>query len=186
MVDPPKSDDERYRRQRVDGFEAVLRVWGEPVSRAAIDRAYHASGRFLASVWSELRDVGVGEHVRAILAAIDRALPSRLPASATAALVEAYGAPILVVPPAVDARARAALDALSRRGYVLAVISNTMRTPGVVLRRVLERQGLWPTSRRPWRGWKRTERAERGYRAPRRRAMRRAPGWHSATQISWR
>jgi HAD superfamily hydrolase (TIGR01509 family) len=142
MLDPPSSDDERYRRPRVDAFDAILRGAGEPVGRAALDRGYHASGRFLAAVWRDMRDVAVAEHVRAILVAADPGLPSRLPGSITAALVEAYGRPVLLVPPAVDPGARAALETLTGRGYTLAVVSNIMRTPGVVLRRLLERHGL--------------------------------------------
>lgn len=141
-LDPPSSDDERYRRRRLDAFEAILRGTGESVARAALERGYHASGRFLAGVWSEMRDVAVAEHVRAILAGAEAGLPSRLPDSVTAELVEAYGMPALLVPPAIDPGARAALDALSRRGYALAVVSNTMRTPGAVLRRLLEQLGL--------------------------------------------
>jgi putative hydrolase of the HAD superfamily len=144
MLDPPGSDDAAYRRRRLDAFEAILRGAGEAVPRTALDRGYQASGRFLADVWSDLRDVAVTEHVRAILAAAEAGLPARLPAAVTAALVDAYCTPALLVPPSVDPGARAALDALSRRGYALAVVSNTMRTPGLVLRRVLERMGLLP------------------------------------------
>ena len=59
-----------------------------------------------------------------------------------AALVDAYALPALLVPPAVDPAAREALEALTARGYVLAVVSNTMRTPGATLRKLLERYGL--------------------------------------------
>jgi putative hydrolase of the HAD superfamily len=93
-------------------------------------------------VWAKNRDIAGGDHVRAILAAVDPDLPARLPPDVLRALLEAYARPILLVPPAVDDGARVALERLRAEGRLLAVVSNTMRTPGDTLRRVLERYGL--------------------------------------------
>lgn len=82
------------------------------------------------------------EHVRAILAAVDARLPDRLSPATLQALVDAYARPALAVPPAVDHGARAALQALRARGIRLALVSNTMRTPGATLRRLLAGYGL--------------------------------------------
>jgi len=112
------------------------------VKRAALDDAYEASGAYLGRVWSMRRDVPVQEHVRAILAAVDAALPDRLTPSLLRDLVEAYSRPVLMVPPAVDDGARGALEALRGRDYTLALVSNTMRTPGVTLRKLLAQYGL--------------------------------------------
>jgi putative hydrolase of the HAD superfamily len=65
-----------------------------------------------------------------------------VPADVMAALVDAYARPILMVPPAVDDGARGALERLRGQGLALAVVSNTMRTPGTGLRKLLERYGL--------------------------------------------
>jgi putative hydrolase of the HAD superfamily len=62
-------------------------------------------------------------------------------------VIRAYASPALVVPPAVDQGARVALEGLAATGVVLAVVSNTMRTPGVVLRKVLDQSGLLPLFR---------------------------------------
>jgi HAD superfamily hydrolase (TIGR01509 family) len=48
----------------------------------------------------------------------------------------------LQVPPKPDTGARGGLEALAARGLRLAVVSNTMRTPGRTLRRILEGHGL--------------------------------------------
>lgn len=112
------------------------------MTRRDLDRGYEASGAWLAAVWSLHRDVPVQEHVRAILAAVDPELFDRIPAPTRDALVTAYARPALVVPPAVDGGARDALETLRARGVTLAVVSNTMRTPGVALRRVLGHYGL--------------------------------------------
>src|SRR5260370_536637 len=64
-----------------------------------------------------------------------------------AALIPAYASPALVAPPALDQGARAALEALAANGTLLAVISNTMRTPGAVVRQILDQAGLLPLFR---------------------------------------
>jgi HAD superfamily hydrolase (TIGR01509 family) len=141
LHDGPGSDD-RYRRARLAAFEAILAAAGEPVARTALERGYEASATYLGMVWSAHRDVPVAAHVRVILAAVDPALPDRLPGPVWDALLDAYARPALEVPPAVDPAASGALRALRARGLTLAVVSNTMRTPGVTLRRLLDRYGL--------------------------------------------
>jgi putative hydrolase of the HAD superfamily len=42
----------------------------------------------------------------------------------------------------VDPSARAALETLTARGYAIVLVSNTMRTPGATLRKLLEQYGL--------------------------------------------
>ena len=141
LVDPPASDN-RYKIRRMKEFETILAGAGIRVSASALDRAYEASASYLSRVWATHRDVPVAEHVRAILGAVDRELPTRLDGDVLRALVDAYARPILMVPPAVDDGALKALRALGDRGYMLAVVSNTMRTPGAMLRQVLARYEL--------------------------------------------
>jgi HAD superfamily hydrolase (TIGR01509 family) len=123
-------------------FETILGGVGLKVRATALDRAYEASASVLGRLWAQNKDVPVTEHVRAILTALDPQLPAHLPDEAVTALVDAYARPALLVPPAVDEGARAALAQLRARGVVLAIVSNTMRTPGAALRQVLERYGV--------------------------------------------
>ena len=134
LWDLPASD-ERYKRVRLDGFQSILTAAGVAVGRPALERAYEASRGFLARIWAGQRDVSADEHVRAILTAADPALVQRVPDATLGALVDAYARPALMVPPTVDPGARGALPALRARGLTLAVVSNTMRTPGATLRR---------------------------------------------------
>jgi putative hydrolase of the HAD superfamily len=126
----------------MDDFEKVLAAAGLGVSRRALDAGYEASATYLRRVWSDHRDVPVEGHVSAILAAADPDLAPRVAPPVMAALVDAYARPALLVPPAVDPGARAALEAVAARGYTLVIVSNTMRTPGATLRKLLERYGL--------------------------------------------
>jgi putative hydrolase of the HAD superfamily len=141
LFDPPSSDN-RYKARRLRDFESILAGAGERVSSAALDRAYEDSAVYLSRIWARHRDVPVVDHVRAIVGGVDRRLPGRLPADVVAALVDAYSLPALIVPPAVDDGALKALSALREEGYTLAVVSNTMRTPGATLRKLLEKFGL--------------------------------------------
>jgi FMN phosphatase YigB (HAD superfamily) len=93
----------------------------------------------LSRIWATHRDVPVDGHITAILDAVETGLSARVSADVTAALIEAYSRPALLVPPTVDDGAVGALETLCARGYTLAVVSNTMRTPGATLRKLLEK-----------------------------------------------
>jgi HAD superfamily hydrolase (TIGR01509 family) len=138
LLDGPGSD-ERYRSRRVTDVGKILAAGGREFANAALDRAYGESGAYLARMWSTHRDVPVEAHVSAILRALDPDLEAALSPEVRSALIDAYVRPATLVPPTVDPGALGALDALSNRGYSLAVVSNTMRTPGVGLRKLLER-----------------------------------------------
>ncbi len=141
IFDPPSGDD-RYKQKRLADFESILRGVGVEVSRRALDRAYQESGRRLGEVWLSNKDVPVQQHVVALLEAVDPELPKRLGPGAMSMLVHAYANPALLVPPTPDLSAKAALTALAAQGIVLCVVSNIMRTPGFVLRKILDGYGL--------------------------------------------
>ena len=138
LFDGPGTDN-RYKRRRMADFEKILKAEGVAVTGPALDRAYDASGEYLARHWSLRRDVPADAHVTAILDAVDGDLARRLGPDVKAALLDAYARPALLVPPTVDHGAVAALETLCARGYTLALVSNTMRTPGATLRTLLER-----------------------------------------------
>jgi putative hydrolase of the HAD superfamily len=123
-------------------FETILAGAGVKATPVALDRAYEDSATYLGRVWSKNRDVACREHVRAILGALDRHLSARLSEDTVTALERAYAEPALLVPPTIDTGARAALERLRADGVVLALVSNTMRTPGSTLRKILDRFGV--------------------------------------------
>jgi len=143
FLDGPGSD-ERYKRQRLAGMQAGLAGLGMAVAPAEMERAYVATGRWLGSLWQVNRDASVREHVVTLLEAVEPALSDRLSDESMAALIRAYASPILVAPPAIDPGARVALETLAAEGVRLAVVSNTMRTPGEVVRQVLAQSELLP------------------------------------------
>jgi putative hydrolase of the HAD superfamily len=146
FLDGPASDD-RYRRPRLAGMQAVLVEAGLPVTLDRLDGAYAAVGQWLGRLWQMNGDVSVREHVETLLKALDAALPTRVGPETMDLLIRAYASPALVAPPAVDQGAAAALASLVAGGARLAIVSNTMRTPGEVVRQVLDRAGLLPLFR---------------------------------------
>lgn len=141
LLDGPASDD-RYRRPRLAAIGALLARAGCPLDARVLERAYEDLARRLGQIWRECRDVGLSEHVRMLLDSVDPELPGRLDAATLGALEDAYAGPALVAPPAVDPGAGPALAALARAGLRLGLVSNTMRTPGSVLRQVFGRAGV--------------------------------------------
>lgn len=138
LFDGPASD-ERYKRRRMMDFQKILAAAGVQVTPAVLEAAYDASGTYLSRIWSLHRDVPVDAHVKAVLDAVDPDIDARLSPDTRQALIDAYARPALLVPPTVDAGALPALEALGAQGYTLAVVSNTMRSPGTTLRSLLER-----------------------------------------------
>ncbi len=130
------------RAGRVQGIHDILTEHGHAVQLADVDRAYDAVGKHLEDLWKTQRDIGTRDQVRILLVRL------RLDGAVTGndrimnALDEAYCLPILSALPIANAGAAETLEALSARGLRLALICNTGRTPGTMLRIVLERLGL--------------------------------------------
>ena len=141
IVDGPMAD-ERYKVPRLEAFRRILAAAGRPVSMAALATSYDHSQTYLRQIWNDNADVSVERHVEAVLAGVGLDLLGALKSSVISTLVEAYAEPMQRVPPAVDPSAFAALTALCAQGYRLAIISNVMRTPGRMLRQVLDGYGL--------------------------------------------
>jgi len=134
---------ERGRVLRLQGLGALLARIGAPQSWAVLDDAYERSGALLRERhWAHQRDVCIADQVRIFLDCVESGLAARLAAEALGEAVEIYAAPVLRLPPLLSHGADAAVRGLAARGLRLGVVSNTGRTPGVVLRRVLERHGL--------------------------------------------
>jgi putative hydrolase of the HAD superfamily len=140
-LEPPGSDD-RHKSRRLAELQRILDGAGIAASAEALDRGYRDCAAFLSQLWLQSRDVPVEDHVRVILLAVDPDAPERLPAETFRALADAYARAILAAPPDLAEGAAGALESLAGQGYTLCLVSNTMRTPGRVLREVLRRYGV--------------------------------------------
>jgi putative hydrolase of the HAD superfamily len=96
------------------------------------------------AVWRQDRSMSPAAQIAMFLEALDPALPAVLDPSARAAVTRAYEEAILAEPPVLAPGAAEAVAAVAGEGIVLGLISNTGRTPGRVLRLLLERADLLP------------------------------------------
>jgi len=130
------------RAGRVHGIHDILVRHGHAVHHDEVERAYDAVGEHLEALWTTQRDVGSRGQVRILLEILRLDGAVSRDDRVMRALDEAYCLPILSAPPVANAGAEEVLATLSGRGLALALICNTGRTPGTMLRIVLERLGL--------------------------------------------
>ena len=131
------------RALRVAAIRRALGEAGETVSEVEAEEIHERSGVELAErFWSLNRDPSPDEQLRIVLDVHRPGVAARLGPEAFAAALAGYTEPVLAHPPDLSPGAAEAVRALAARGVLLGIVSNTGRTPGLVLRRVLERHGL--------------------------------------------
>jgi HAD superfamily hydrolase (TIGR01549 family) len=143
IFDVPESGDARVTA-RLDAIEQILRARGFPVERETLLRAHEAAGERLVQLQSSGADKTAEAHVRDFLDALAHPDIASLRAGDIADLVAAYGEAALTSPPRLFDGVVEALAALHGAGLKLALVSNTSRTPGRVLRRILADAGAYP------------------------------------------
>jgi putative hydrolase of the HAD superfamily len=128
--------------ERIRGIHRVLAEEGVSVPVAAVEQAHDAVWDRLQPIWADCRDLGSRGQVRLMLEMLGANGAIAADGPAMDALDEAYCRPILDALPVANTGAREVLGALSEGGLRLGLICNTGRTPGRMLRLVLERLGL--------------------------------------------
>lgn len=128
---------------RVGAICRALDAAGAALSRAEIEAAYGRTADVLVErYWGRHRDLACPEQVRVVMECIAPGAASRLDRGAMDDLVAGYGSPVLAHPPAIQPGAADAVRGLAADGVRLGIVSNTGRTPGAILRRVLEAADL--------------------------------------------
>ena len=131
------------RALRIQALGHALDRAGAPRTEAEVAEAHDRSAEVLRErFWSHHRDPSYAEQVRLVLDCAAPGAAERLPRPLFEELVESYISPVLRYPPALTAGAVEAVQALTARGVRVGIISNTGRTPGVILRRFLEGHDL--------------------------------------------
>jgi len=132
----------RQERLRLERMEQVLTARGFGETAARLELAYRALWhRCQELYWSDDRDVPCRRQIEHLLEALDLD-PATFDAQAFAELEHAYAHAALEILPAPVQGAAAVLRELRGRDLRLGMISNTGRTPGYVLREILERLGM--------------------------------------------
>jgi putative hydrolase of the HAD superfamily len=135
--------DERRAGLRIDAVGRRLSALGYVFTEAELRAAHKLAGARHVAIQREGRDVSALVQVGFMLEGLRPGLMQELTHDDQAAIVEAYGASTLAVPPEPLASDLAGLlTALRGQGWRIGLISNTGRTPGAVLRVVLEQAGV--------------------------------------------
>ena len=133
----------RQRARRIDALRRALERAGRGLSRPEVEAVYERSERVLTErFWSRDRDPAIGEQVRLVLDIAAPGISATLAPPLLAEAIAGYIEPVLQFPPELHPGAAEAVGGLAARGIALGIVSNTGRTPGIVLRQVLDRYDL--------------------------------------------
>lgn len=139
--DSPAAGSERSRL-RIAGLARALASIEEAIDEAAVETAYDASVRHYDAVWKQYLDLSTRRQLEILAGLLGEQIAQALDEAGWEAVERAYVDPIHERPPALGPAALPVLDTLRERGYRLGLISNTGRTPGVAMRKVLDAYGL--------------------------------------------
>lgn len=141
ITDTPDLSREQ-ERLRITRMEEILRGRGHGAVADRIEHAYRAIWpRCQTLYWSEDVDIPCRRQIEHLLEELELQ-PAAFEESVLAELEHAYAHAALDVLPALVDGAPETLVALKARGFGVGLISNTGRTPGSVLRRILSALGL--------------------------------------------
>jgi putative hydrolase of the HAD superfamily len=136
IFDEPDRDEARGR-DRYEGLQHELADRGINLAMNEIRRGYEESANRLQEVWERNEEVSIPDQIRLIVElAAGRSItinPAVMPI-----LEKAYIDPIFATPPKLIPEAPKVLGELRNRGYKIGLISNTGRSPGEALRRLLQ------------------------------------------------
>jgi len=131
------------RALRILALHRVLAGAGSGIGEVEVAEAYDRSEHVLVErFWGRHRDPSIAEQVRLVLETVSPGVSRAMTPALFEEALAGYIEPVLHVPPELTPGAAKAVRELAARGVALGIISNTGRTPGVILRRVLERHDL--------------------------------------------
>jgi FMN phosphatase YigB (HAD superfamily) len=130
--------DDKITEARISGIAKALHDAGQDVSREKIVEAFGRSGKHLEQHWATYRDMDTDGQVKILLEYMGIEPEQGLVAS----VADPYANAVLHVEPFLVDGALEALEALRDSGLRLALISNTGRTPGQAMRKVIRKMGI--------------------------------------------
>jgi len=142
IFDEPEGDMTRSRL-RYEGLHSVLADLGVQLPLDSLRRAYEDSAPRLQAIWRRNDDLPTIEQIRMIIE-LASGQPTVIPPypGSVEMLENAYVDPVFAYPPKLNDEALTTLERLRSRGHKIGLISNTGRTPGKALRRLLEKYGV--------------------------------------------
>ena len=143
LVHDSQENMSQQRVLRIQALGRALAGAGSGIGLAEVAEAYDRSEHVLVErFWGRDRDPLIAEQVRLVLETASPGVSRVMTPAFFEEAVAGYIEPVLQLPPELEPGAEVAVSELASRGVALGIISNTGRTPGVILRRVLERHDL--------------------------------------------
>lgn len=127
---------------RVKEMHSKLHSFGFDYRLERLEQAYKQSGDFCDEVWARKKDLPVDDHLLFMLNCIDPKLRSELGKEKYEDIRGIYIGTLLKHPPILMEDVAPTLHSLRAKGYRIGLISNTGRTPGDVLRIILNRMSI--------------------------------------------
>lgn len=130
---------QRARELRMEGIKEVLGRRGIPLEMEELNRAYDESGQRIMRIWAKDVDISAREQVLIYLECLGVDHADGSEEESLQDLERAYSTPLLDALPSLCPGASEILQRVKESGCRIGLISNTGRTPGYILRTVLER-----------------------------------------------
>lgn len=131
----------KVKDARIRNLYVLLQNQGYEGSLEKVEAAHGKVGDRLGEIWARHEDVGAEGQVRLFLEALEDGVQGTLDRMTLANLEWAYVSPVLQALPVLNEGTRELLNGL-REQYRLGLICNTGRTPGTMLKIVLQRLGI--------------------------------------------
>jgi putative hydrolase of the HAD superfamily len=133
---------QRVARIRVERIADFLERIGRPQDLEEVEDAYRKVGTFLEMTWDKSRDMPVRDHVLFMLNCMECRLPGKMTDEQISEVERIYAESMLDCPPALLPGASEVLEAVNEKGYRMGLISNTGKTPGITLRKMMTSMGI--------------------------------------------
>jgi len=142
IIDEPERDMVRSR-MRCEGLHGALTDLGVQLPLNDLKRAYEESAPRIQAIWQRNEHVPTLEQIRLIIELASKQPAAIPPYPGSAEMLEkAYVDPLFAIPPRLNKDAVATLEGLRSRAHKIGLISNTGRSPGEALHRLLESYGV--------------------------------------------
>ena len=132
-------DNERYKQKRLEAIRGLLNENGLNVDFGSLYRAHEEGYEKCKETWNKNLDLDTQEQLQIMFSFLDDPRFKTIPQSLMLKLEEVFLAPILKDPPPLIQGAKKIVQQVQAEGYKIGLICNTGRTPGRIIRELLEK-----------------------------------------------
>lgn len=137
IADSPELDGLRSG-YRVNGIQALLEKQLPGIDLGVLKGAHQRTWEICSESWAKAVDLGFSEQVKLFLRLIDERTAKSISSAEFDLISEIYANAVLAFRPVLIDGVEKTLADLSKKGFRMGLICNTGRTPGFMLRKLLE------------------------------------------------